>query len=640
MKKVNLSLLVVLLFMFALASTTLAFQNEPEEFRGLKWGDPPGEDMELETEFVYVYYWYEKHGAYYSREDMLQQEGGKELSSDEAWQRYVQSRTSFRRYERKNDKLKIGEAELGYIYYEFYEGQFMGVAIWIDSGFSALKDTLELKFGRGKNQGAYVGPLRVGDLYKWSGDVATIELRRMLQLGIYDLKIYSTKIWSQKREDERRQEEETRYKKEEERQKAAEEGLADFDYIPETKEEEKESNIKEKPKAEKLKKIILNGEEASDEEKIKPILPEVQPFFDLSTPENTVRSFIEAIILEDDNKKAIECWSRKVPEFLVIALVNVAQEAFKEGIGEESLDPEIVKFGLNLFSYEKEQINGESFYVWYIAPDGSDSKEDLNFRVVKEDGNWKILMQKGMEDNPLFSSLLEKVETTERKFRDFSTPENTLRTFLEAAILRDKELMKQCWSKEIPERILDETLEGVDSIFAEYDLEERKSFLGKITYKVDRYIDDSTCYVYGIIEEENFPVKFKVKKEEEEWKILMPIEEEENEGPGKDSEEREGIRGNGQGPEIEGLVAGREIRRWVQPGFPRSAEEQGKMDGKVRVKLWVLPSGEVVETMIIQTSGVPEFDQDASQALMKWIFERIEEEETQTGIVTFRFKKE
>jgi len=63
------------------------------------------------------------------------------------------------------------------------------------------------------------------------------------------------------------------------------------------------------------------------------------------------------------------------------------------------------------------------------------------------------------------------------------------------------------------------------------------------------------------------------------------------------------------------------------------------MDGKVEVKIWVLFSGEVVETAIIQTSGVPEFDQNASQVLRKWRFESIEEQETQTGIVTLRFQK-
>jgi len=103
-------------------------------------------------------------------------------------------------------------------------------------------------------------------------------------------------------------------------------------------------------------------------------------------------------------------------------------------------------------------------------------------------------------------------------------------------------------------------------------------------------------------------------------------------------EEGEGPGGSGQGPEIEGAIAGREIRRWFQPDFPRSAEEQGKMDGKVRVKIWVLSSGEVIETVIIQTSGVPEFDQDASRVLRKWRFESIEEQETQTGIVILRFE--
>ena len=106
-----------------------------------------------------------------------------------------------------------------------------------------------------------------------------------------------------------------------------------------------------------------------------------------------------------------------------------------------------------------------------------------------------------------------------------------------------------------------------------------------------------------------------------------------------EKEEGEGLGGSGQGPEIEGAIAGRGIQRWEEPGFPRSAEEQGKMDGKVKVKIWVLSSGEVVETAIIQTSGVPEFDQNASQVLRKWRFESIEEQETQTGIVTLRFQK-
>lgn len=225
-KKKGLFLVLVLVLTLSLGA--FAFQNEPEGFRGLKWGDPPGEDMELVGKFVYEYYWYEKHGVYYSRDDIVKQENKQELSSDEVWEEYVQNRPSFRRYERKNDKLKIGETEFRYIYYDFYEGRFMGVKIWIDSGYSALKDTLEFKFGQRRNEGFYVGPLCVGDLYKWSGDRATIELKRSFRLNIYHLKIYSTKIWSQKKEDEGHQEEETRRKREEERQEAAKKGLNDF----------------------------------------------------------------------------------------------------------------------------------------------------------------------------------------------------------------------------------------------------------------------------------------------------------------------------------------------------------------------------------------------------------------------------
>ena len=50
-----------------------------------------------------------------------------------------------------------------------------------------------------------------------------------------------------------------------------------------------------------------------------------------------------------------------------------------------------------------------------------------------------------------------------------------------------------------------------------------------------------------------------------------------------------------------------------------SAGKMCLMDGKVRLKFWVLRSGEVVEIEIERTSGVPEFDQDASQVYVKLI---------------------
>jgi len=489
MKKV---LVLALVLVMTLTVGAFAFQNEPDGFRGVEWGETPHwRYMEIgETE--------SSGGYYYTKYPIG-------LDEEVTWCTW------------KNDKLYIGPAELGSIRYVFYEDRFMEVQIWVRlSGLEDLKSVLTLKFG--KPQEIQSKPFRHADYgetervtYVWIGEKAGIEFEVLLKWYGYGrdrylsyapkpgfLRIYSLEISNEFEKVMKRKREEAYRKKEQ----AIIDGLDNFDYIPEAEEEKKEFSIKEKLNAEKSKKLIFNGEKASNQEEIKPILPEVQPFF------------------------------------------------------------------------------------------------------------------------------------------DFSTPENTLRTFWEAAILRDKELMEQCWSKEIPRHMLDEISEGMESIFADYDLEERKSFLGKITYKVDRYTDDTACYVYAINEEEESRIKFKVKKEEGQWKIIMPIEEEENEESGKDPEEREGIRGSGQGPEIEGAIAGREIRRWVEPGFPRSAEDLVMRDGKVRVKIWVLSSGEVVETAIIQTSNVPEFDQNASQALRKCRFESIEEQETQTGIVTFRFKAE
>jgi len=102
-------------------------------------------------------------------------------------------------------------------------------------------------------------------------------------------------------------------------------------------------------------------------------------------------------------------------------------------------------------------------------------------------------------------------------------------------------------------------------------------------------------------------------------------------------EEGEGLGGSGQerikGPLGEG---GREILREIEPEYPDWAQKQGVV-GKVEVKCWVLPGGEVSEVRIENSSGTAELDECASRALMKWRFERIEEEEKQWGIVTFEF---
>jgi len=139
--------------------------------------------------------------------------------------------------------------------------------------------------------------------------------------------------------------------------------------------------------------------------KEKPAGQEVQPFFDLSTPENTVKSFMEAIVLKD-NEKAAECWSKELPESLVALIVSTIQESFKETIQKDPelkpilQNPEMLKFLLKTtFSYEKEEVDKNIYYVYWIS---NGDKCDDPFRMIKEDGKWKIRIQKSLEDNPIF----------------------------------------------------------------------------------------------------------------------------------------------------------------------------------------------------------------------------------------------
>jgi len=163
------------------------FQNEPDGFRGLKWGDPPSEDME--------------------------------------YCRFLDSDFDITTYERWKDEMQIGGAELDDINYSFYKGRFM--AVEIEPGYDnydALKDVVMLKFGD--------GTVIKKDLYNekivWSGDLATIILEKSIDKRIWQLLIYSTETWEEKEKEFSGKKEEAERKKEEERQKAAEEGLDDF----------------------------------------------------------------------------------------------------------------------------------------------------------------------------------------------------------------------------------------------------------------------------------------------------------------------------------------------------------------------------------------------------------------------------
>lgn len=114
-------LVIVLVFLVAgigfASQDEIAFKNEPDGFRGLKWGDAPTEDMVFSYRVVSEYNIYK--GNYYYR---------------------------------KSDKLNIGSAELDSIKYIFnlYSNQFykMQSIFTGETNYNILKIILEGRFGK------------------------------------------------------------------------------------------------------------------------------------------------------------------------------------------------------------------------------------------------------------------------------------------------------------------------------------------------------------------------------------------------------------------------------------------------------------------------------------------------------------
>ena len=109
---------------------------------------------------------------------------------------------------------------------------------------------------------------------------------------------------------------------------------------------------------------------------------------------------------------------------------------------------------------------------------------------------------------------------------------------------------------------------------------------------------------------------------------------------------KEGISYGGEGEElreegvgIRGPIKWRELERRIEPDYPEWAQKQG-IEGKVEVRCLVLPSGVVRSVETVLSSGWLELDKCAEQALMKWKFGPIKEEEIQWGIVPFEFEFE
>ena len=83
--------------------------------------------------------------------------------------------------------------------------------------------------------------------------------------------------------------------------------------------------------------------------------------------------------------------------------------------------------------------------------------------------------------------------------------------------------------------------------------------------------------------------------------------------------------------------ATRGILKSPEPPYPEWAKRQG-VEANVELKFWVLPSGEVSSIEVFETSGWSGLDRLASETLRQWIFEPIEKDIIQWGIITFLFQ--
>jgi len=130
------------------------------------------------------------------------------------------------------------------------------------------------------------------------------------------------------------------------------------------------------------------------------------PFFDLSTPENAVKSFVESAVL-DDEETARKCWSKRVPDYFVPMIVSAMQREIEQKLQEElelGKGSELVKWVKKTFRYEKIWTGVNSYYVWAIPP-GEKRSESLQFRVVRENSIWKVLVFKVWEEEGWFKAL-------------------------------------------------------------------------------------------------------------------------------------------------------------------------------------------------------------------------------------------
>lgn len=165
-KKIFVATNLMLITLVILSTgTSYAFKNEPDGFRGIKWG------TDINT-----------------------------LSN----MTVVNSDGDTHTYERTGDEMKIGNAELAVLTYFFWKGKLCGIAIKTKgyTNWSALRNAVFAKFGKGYQRNRYIEDYLWGSPSKGK-TLISLEYNEFSKVGT--LFMYSIEVEKQKAEYEKQQ---------------------------------------------------------------------------------------------------------------------------------------------------------------------------------------------------------------------------------------------------------------------------------------------------------------------------------------------------------------------------------------------------------------------------------------------------
>jgi len=165
-------ILLASILIFLIAGMGFAFQNEPDGFRGLKWGDPPIEDMDM------IFYTV-------SGEIVI--------------------------YRKAEDKMDIGDAKLYSLEYDFWKKRFIEVDGYFKNkkNYDILKTICEKKFGKPTSVRIHKYKEDFGEptkerlfIVNWTGSKTTITLFYDSVIESGSLSLLSRKIWRERIQEE------------------------------------------------------------------------------------------------------------------------------------------------------------------------------------------------------------------------------------------------------------------------------------------------------------------------------------------------------------------------------------------------------------------------------------------------------